>query len=174
LIACDYTSAEADYDGAAGIDGFEWDIPDADDWNIEEESGSGPDNKYVEIEYWEDPAPYQEDIYIRAHNGCGWSNWKRTTWSVEDNCGWLLVFTPNPTTGETTLSIESATEETQFDINEEWDLEIYNNNQTLKEKKTKLKGNEYHLNTSGWKDGVYMLRVNYKNEILTGKLVVKR
>ncbi len=85
-----------------------------------------------------------------------------------------LIITPNPTTGETTLSIESATEETQFDINEEWDLEIYNNNQTLKEKKTKLKGNEYHLNTSGWKDGVYMVRVNYKNEILTGKLVVKR
>jgi subtilisin family serine protease len=174
LIACDYTSAEADYDGTAGIDGFEWDIPDADDWNIEEESGSGPDNKYVEIEYWEDPTPYQEDIYIRAHNSCGWSYWKRTTWSVEDNCGWLLVFTPNPATGETTLSIESATEETQFDINEEWDLEIYNNNQTLKEKKTKLKGNEYRFNTSNWKEGVYMVRVTYKDEILTGKLVVKR
>jgi hypothetical protein len=84
------------------------------------------------------------------------------------------VFTPNPATGETTLSIESATEETQFDINEEWDLEIYNNNQTLKEKKTKLKGNEYRFNTSNWKEGVYMVRVTYKDEILTGKLVVKR
>ena len=64
LLACDYTSADADYDGTAGILEYQWNIPDANDWEILEESGAGPDNKYVEIEYWEDPAPSTEDIYI--------------------------------------------------------------------------------------------------------------
>ena len=30
------------------------------------------------------------------------------------------------------------------------------------------------IQTSGWKEGVYMVRVKYKDEILTGKLVVKK
>jgi hypothetical protein len=111
-------------------------------------------------------------VYATVSTDCGS---ERGELFVEVNCrSKLLSFVPNPATGETVLIIETTPDKTEFDETAEWDLEIYNNNQTLKEKKTKLKGNEYHLNTSGWKDGVYMLRVNYKNEILTGKLVVRR
>ncbi|QGY47994.1 T9SS type A sorting domain-containing protein [Maribellus comscasis] len=83
-----------------------------------------------------------------------------------------LSISPNPSIGEVTLAIESSDEKEL--ITEEWELEIYNNSQTLKGAKTKIKGKEYKLNTSGWKDGVYMVRITYKDEILTGKLVVKR
>ena len=109
-------------------------------------------------------------VVTQAHNTCGWGSYSVLGVEVYDSKS--LSVSPNPSSGEVTIAIES-TDEKEL-LAEEWDLEIYNNNQTLKEKKTKLKGNEYHLNTSGWKDGVYMLRVNYKNEILTGKLVVKR
>ena len=85
-----------------------------------------------------------------------------------------LLFTPNPTSGETLLTIESTGKEGQFDENSNWDLEIYNNSQMLKEKKTKMKGKEYKFNTSDWEEGVYMVRVKYKDKILTGKLVVKK
>ncbi len=89
-------------------------------------------------------------------------------------CGqFLMVFSPNPTTDETTLSIESTSEEKVLDENEEWELEIYNNTQILKDKKTKIRGNQYKLKTSGWKEGIYFVRVKYKDEILQGKLVVK-
>ncbi len=89
-------------------------------------------------------------------------------------CGqFLMVFSPNPTTDETTLSIESTSEEKVLDENEEWELEIYNNTQILKDKKTKIKGNQYKLKTSGWKEGIYFVRVKYKDEILQGKLIVK-
>ena len=56
---------------------------------------------------------------------------------------------------------------------DDWDLEVYDQSQQLKAKKSKLKGKEYKLNTSGWRDGVYVVRANYKGEVLTGKLVVK-
>ena len=96
----------------------------------------------------------------------------------------VLTFSPNPTVGETTISIEqgsanetslkSASSETTFDENAEWDLEVYNSMQSLKLKKQKLKGSSVTINTQSWKEGVYMVRVKYKGEILTGKLVVKK
>ncbi len=113
-------------------------------------------------------------VEIRAINTCGvWTDWARMYTNVVDCGRSLLVFTPNPTTGETTLSIESESEEKTFDDNTEWDMEVYSPGQVLKEKKAKLKGKSTTIQTQSWKDGVYVVRVKYKNEILTGKLVVK-
>jgi hypothetical protein len=85
-----------------------------------------------------------------------------------------LVLSPNPTTAETTLSIELTSAEATFDENTEWDLEIYDQVQTLKEKNAKLKGKEYQIQTAGWKEGVYFVRVKYKDEITISQLVVKQ
>ncbi len=95
----------------------------------------------------------------------------------------ILTFSPNPATSETVISIEqgsseesslkSASTETTFDENAEWYLEVYDNMQGLKLKKQKLKGKNTTINTQSWKEGVYMVRVKYKGEILTGKLIVK-
>ena len=87
---------------------------------------------------------------------------------------YYLAFSPNPTTGETTLSIGSTSKEGAFDEAAGWDLEIYNASQLLKEKKTSLRGQSTRIHTAGWKEGVYLVRVKYKGEMLTGKLVVKR
>ncbi len=43
----------------------------------------------------------------------------------------------------------------------------------LKSRKTKLKGKSTTIQTAGWQEGVYIVRVKYKDEVLTGKLVVK-
>ncbi len=90
-------------------------------------------------------------------------------------CGGMysLVLSPNPTIGETTLSIETITEDTEFDEKAEWQLEVFDQLQMLKAKNTKLKGQEYKINTAGWKEGVYFVRVKYKEEVLQEKLVVK-
>ncbi|MFV0267962.1 MAG: M6 family metalloprotease domain-containing protein, partial [Draconibacterium sp.] len=95
----------------------------------------------------------------------------------------ILSIAPNPSTGETTISIQqeseegvslkSAFSETTFDETAQWDLEVYDRMQNLKLKKQKLKGSSATINTQSWRGGVYMLRINYKGEILTGKLVVK-
>ena len=87
---------------------------------------------------------------------------------------YYMMISPNPTTGETTLSIESTSEEKTVDGNTVWKLEIYSPAQALKEKKTKLKGNNTIIQTQSWKEGVYVVRVKYKDEILIGKLVVKK
>ncbi|MFV0265682.1 MAG: T9SS type A sorting domain-containing protein, partial [Draconibacterium sp.] len=85
-----------------------------------------------------------------------------------------LSISPNPTSGETTLSIETNSTEKAFAETTEWDLEVYDNMQSQKLKKQKLKGSSATINTQSWKEGVYMVRVKYKDEMLTGKLVVKK
>jgi hypothetical protein len=85
-----------------------------------------------------------------------------------------LLFSPNPTTGETTLTIESASKQKTFDETAEWDLEVYSETHLLKTKQTGLRGQIAKIQTAGWKEGVYLVRVNYNDEVLTGKLLVKR
>lgn len=96
--------------------------------------------------------------------------------------GYYLMMSPNPSSGGATVSIESTTETpglksatttSNIDENAEWDLEIYDAMQSLKQKKTKLKGKSTTINTQSWKEGVYMVRAKYKGKILSGKLVVK-
>ena len=93
---------------------------------------------------------------------------------VEVECGYLLVLSPNPANGETILSIESTSEKKIIDETVDWELEVYDNIQNLKLKNSKVNGKEFRFNTSGWKEGIYVARVKYNNEILTGKLVVKK
>lgn len=94
-----------------------------------------------------------------------------------------IILFPNPSTNETTVSIEpllkesnlkSATKEPAFDENEEWEMEVYSETQVLKEKKIKLKGKSTKLNTNGWEEGVYIVRIKYKDSILQEKLIVKK
>ena len=94
-----------------------------------------------------------------------------------------MLVMPNPSSGETTISIETGeegktsvaeTEKATFDETAEWTLEIFDSVQNLKEKKTKLKGESTTINTQSWNEGVYLLRALYKNEIITEKLVVKK
>jgi hypothetical protein len=116
------------------------------------------------------------DVGIRVKTWyCGWSGYFiRTGWVVPGTGGITMLFTPNPTTGETTLTIETTSEEKTFDETAQWDLEVYSETQLLKTKQTGLRGQSARIQTAGWKEGVYIVRVNYNGEVLTGKLLVKR
>ena len=109
-------------------------------------------------------------LVVRGQNTCGWSNYTVTGIEVYDSKG-LSIF-PNPASGEVTLTIETS-DEKELPVSG-WDLEIYAPNMMLKEKKTRLKDNKTTTNTSGWQEGVYMVRVKSGKNLLTGKLVVKR
>jgi hypothetical protein len=124
-------------------------------------------------------------IQATATNGCG------STMSeipVEVICGYYLTFTPNPSNGQTTVSIVSADElgseglsesaksvssATVFDETIPWDLEVYTQNQLLKDRKTKQIGRSATINASCWPEGLYIVKVAYNGDILTGKLLVK-
>lgn len=121
-------------------------------------------------------------IYVDVSNTCTGSSGNRAYYEI-DCFHMMLTITPNPANGEVTISLEedggdsglkSASTETLFYEDIEWELEVYDNAQNLKEKKTNLKGNSTKLQTAGWKEGVYVVRVKYKDEILTDKLVVKK
>ncbi|MDP3442812.1 MAG: T9SS type A sorting domain-containing protein, partial [Ignavibacteria bacterium] len=89
------------------------------------------------------------------------------------DCGsYYMVFSPNPATSETTLELVAEGEKT-VDDNTQWELEVYDQQQSLKEKKTKIKGKQTKLNTASWKDGVYIVRVKIGDEMISEKLVVK-
>lgn len=93
---------------------------------------------------------------------------------VQVNCGLLLVFTPNPTNRETIVSIETDSQEKTFDETARWDLEVYSETQLLKTRQTGLRGQSAKIHTEGWQEGIYLVRVNYNGEIVTGKLLVKK
>ena len=126
--------------------------------------------------------PTQSGPYIFSITGAGACNTKTLVFFAYS--GYSLLLSPNPTSGETTVTIEqtlnedetlkSATTETGFDYDTEWEMEVYSPSQNLKEKQTKLKGESTKIQTSGWQEGVYVVRVKYKDEILTDKLVVKK
>nr|WP_319511351.1 thiol protease/hemagglutinin PrtT [uncultured Draconibacterium sp.] len=123
-------------------------------------------------------------VNLQFNNDCGWGDVKSQDFYFIKSSSLLLQMNPNPTNGETAVSIDhditgqvsikSTSTETIFDENAEWDLEVYDNVQSLKLKKQKLKGKSTTINTHSWKEGVYMVRIKYKDEILTGKLVVKK
>lgn len=90
-----------------------------------------------------------------------------------NNCGYYMMFSPNPTTGETILELKSY--QPGFLIDDiDWELDIFDQNQILKEKKTKLKDTRHNIQTSGWEEGIYYVRVNLKGMIKTGVLIVTK
>jgi|GEM_PF-331178 len=113
-------------------------------------------------------------IGVRAKNACGWTDWQYNNWIVVSSSGsFSLSLSPNPSSEETSITLVSTSEETTVDEDEKWTLEVYNN-QLLKTRNTNIKGEEYKINTTDWQEGIYIVRVIYKDEILTGKLLINR
>jgi hypothetical protein len=78
-------------------------------------------------------------LEVRANNGCG-SSAKTHKLVFEPDCLYRLVLSPNPTVDESTVELfdESTT---TLASEMDWELEVYDQNQMLKEKKTRIKGN---------------------------------
>jgi len=155
------------------IDDYQWDLP----YGFNITMGQGTYTIRFNA-----PSGFGSDYYgLQLHNTCGTSG--RNYMMYEAPFKSVLIVSPNPTSGETTVSIEpevtkdeflkSTSTETTLDENTEWDIEVYDNMQSLKLKKQKLKGKSTRIGTQSWKEGVYMVRVKYNGEILTGKLIVK-
>jgi len=170
-----------DYYGPFTIQDLDWLLPPG--WEIQAQYGSN--NRFTTYLEVNDNVNTALFLTVKTEE-CGWGNMLPGFYFTEDySCGsYYLTFSPNPTTGETTLTIESGTEsetlksasvgEDTFDDNAEWDMEIYSPMQALQAKKTKLKGKSTTIQTAGWMEGIYTVRVKYKDEILTGKLIVKK
>lgn len=89
------------------------------------------------------------------------------------SCGtYYMAFTPNPATNQTTIEL-SADGEKVVDENTQWQFEVYDQQKLVKDKKTKLKGKAYKLDTQGWKAGVYIVRAIIGEEQISEKLMVK-
>jgi len=84
----------------------------------------------------------------------------------------LLLISPNPSTNETKVELVSENGETLAeDI--EWSLDVYDQAQNLKANIPKARAIKQTINTSGWKDGVYIIRAIIGEKIISEQLVVK-
>ena len=130
-------------------------------------------NSVYDYGWTADIAFYNSGFYqvvSRGQNTCGWGSYTVTGIEVYDSKG-MSVY-PNPASGEVTIEIQSSDDkELPSTV---WELEIYTPGMILKEKKTSLKDNKTIINTSGWQEGIYMLRVKHGESLLTGKLIIKR
>lgn len=164
---------DSGYPSSQSITGYQWSFPSG--WSYSS-TGVGKPNEHIGISCSTYPAPplgQMVQVGVRAQNDCGWTNWKYDYWQVVSCSGGILLkISPNPTESEATLALESEDVDV-IDKNLEWEYEIYSPGLLLKEKKTKLKERNTKINTSGWKDGVYIVKAKVGNELLSEKLVVK-
>lgn len=114
-------------------------------------SGQGTSSIYVRTSTVTGDNNINFSVGVKAINDCGESAYFiRTGWVISGTGGATrILLVPNPTIGVTTLSIESNSADFIFDETSEWEFEIYDRIQTLKDKKTKIKGKEYKLQTAG-------------------------
>lgn len=90
------------------------------------------------------------------------------------SCGYgYMSFTPNPTTGETAMELETDKLK-EYDENAEWEMAIYDDQMIKMQGPIKAKGSKYIIDTSGWKNGLYIVKVKLKDKVLFGKFVVER
>jgi hypothetical protein len=124
------------YNTALSATTYEW-------RNISNFTYHSSDYKEVHFITSSGPLPYGTYVYVKGTNSCGSSS-EYSEYLWVDDCGGgvpaaaSVVFTPNPTSGETVLSIKSGSEEETLDETIEWDLEIYSETLVLKEKKNQL------------------------------------
>ncbi len=83
-----------------------------------------------------------------------------------------LVLTPNPTSGETTITLVSSTNK-KSELVEEWDFDVYDSSQGLKIKQQKIKTSSQTINTSSWREGVYFIKARIGKNLISDKLIVK-
>lgn len=119
------------------------------------------------------PSTSSSRIEIRAHNACGWTDWAAMYAPVVNCTTYMLSISPNPSVDQVSVELKSADTEKQDLSKLEWDLDIYDSFQGLKEKKTKLKNSETKINTSDWKDGIYIVRAIIGGQTITEKMMVK-
>ncbi len=153
--------------------------PSAFDWSAPGASSVEEYGDHAQIRF---SSPGFYTISVKAYNGCGWGN--EYSLPVQVMGYYSMSISPNPTSGEAEIAIDTPSEESVLKSGSigaseqskdvEWDLEVYNQGQLLKAKKTKIKSKSHKINTRGWKEGVYIVKVKVNDEIITGKLVVQK
>ncbi len=134
--------------------------------------GQGTDRITIFTETVYGDTPIYLNVSARAGNACGWSSYINRWGYVQSGAGGIYRISPNPTPEAGTVTIEqlSATDNA---TPEDWTLEVYDINQTLKQAK-KVKGVRMtEINTSGWQKGVYFIRIKTGKKVETQKLVVQ-
>jgi hypothetical protein len=90
------------------------------------------------------------------------------------SCGYsFLIFTPNPASDQTVMELKTDNS-LNVPIDDEWTAEIYNQQSLLICRTNKLRDNKYIIDTSGWKEGIYYVRVLIYDNILFGKFAIAR
>ncbi len=89
------------------------------------------------------------------------------------NNSYYMSISPNPTTGETTISLTSNDTKQPLSNDIEWEMEIYDWSKSLRIKQPKIRGSQYKFNTAKLLTGVYTVRVKIGDQVLTEKLIVK-
>ncbi|MBA7533301.1 hypothetical protein ES705_25536 [subsurface metagenome] len=115
-------------------------------------------------------------FHVRGNNDCGTAtNWSKTSVEYVDcgGFGGFLSFFPNPATVEITMELKTDNIDT-FTEGDKWEAEIFNRQMLLMHKTTRLEDKTYTINVSGWKEGIYYVRVKVKDQLVSGKFIVTR
>ena len=127
---------------------------------------------------WISPGYYL--VEVRGINDCGTGEWSGSeveyidcSFMEEEENMYYLEFAPNPATDEITMELKTDNIDT-YTEGDKWEAEIFNQQMLLMHKTTRLKDKTYTINVSGWKEGIYYVRVRVKDKLVSGKFIVVR
>jgi len=113
---------------------------------------------------------------VKTRNQCGYSADGGGSVNVSSGGGgggMMLSVSPNPASSDMTISVISENEKDISAENEQWDLEIYNLYYVLQVKRH-VKGSTVNINTSAWKEGIYMIKAICKGNVLSERVIIKK
>ncbi len=137
---------------------------DNESWDIQENS---PAFDLIHVNNHIIVVPQQEGggfFKVRINNECGKGSWVFCTVIITDMYNMLI--SPNPTTGETTISLTSNDTKQPLSNDIEWEMEIYDWSKSLRIKQPKIRGSQYKFNTANLLTGVYTVRVKIGDQVL--------
>lgn len=187
LIACGSTiEASAEYNGPVTgwgyIQEYEWNLPNTGSWDIESIQSPLVPFRVVEIDYWRDPAPSSEDVYIRARNTCGWSTWEFTQWSVNDQCSFQV---DNPDVDKTPFnrmdrdvklypSLVSNEFNIQWENNQagNFNVTVVDNNGKRVKEFSNLAGNRVTLQVDDIQSGMYFCKIDNEGQVFWQRFII--
>ncbi len=147
--AADFSSSYISGD----ITGYQWSAPSG--W-----SNSGQGTPYFSVSV---PSPFDGGaITLRLQNRCGWTNTPYVL-GLYNSCGFSFSASPNPVSSTLVVSDFSSTEEVDVTL-------IDKNNQNVK--LAKSKGDKIEMDVSQLPNGLYFLRVKFKDKTETQNIVI--
>lgn len=151
----------------SGISQYEWDVPNG--TVTQSTFFQIPAMNEVDVFYANGSYPSTHQVYLRAQNTCGWSQWDEMIWQVDNSFFFAYTIFPNPAKDKLTMEFEKADRKEGIPnsislLNENSAIPIQKVDVWSKYQRGEIVNNQIVLDVSSLPRGKYFLHLQYEGE----------